>query len=80
MPRLPGAGHGAVVASRVGWPSVTDGESICDRFVPGITLPILRALATAGPVGCIHFDAHADTLDTLLGVGIEMDKIGRAHV
>jgi guanidinopropionase len=35
-----------------------------------ITLPILRALATAGPVGCIHFDAHADTLDTLLGTKI----------
>jgi guanidinopropionase len=35
-----------------------------------ITLPILRALATEGPVGCIHFDAHADTLDTLLGTKI----------
>ena len=32
-----------------------------------ITLPILRALAAEGPVGRIHFDAHADTLDTLLG-------------
>ncbi len=29
----------------------------------GITLPLLRALATArgGPVGLVHFDAHADT-------------------
>ena len=35
-----------------------------------ITLPILRALATDEPVGCIHFDAHADTLDTLLGTKI----------
>src|SRR4029434_6949288 len=35
-----------------------------------ITLPILRALATEGPVGCIHFDAPADTLDTLLGTKI----------
>jgi guanidinopropionase len=32
-----------------------------------ITLPILRAIATDGPVGCVHFDAHADTLDTLVG-------------
>src|SRR5256884_6822959 len=31
-----------------------------------ITLPILRALAAAGPAGGIHFDAHADTPDTLL--------------
>jgi guanidinopropionase len=30
-------------------------------------LPILRAIATDGPVGCVHFDAHADTLDTLVG-------------
>ena len=35
-----------------------------------ITLPILRAIATEGPVGCIHFDAHADTLDILLGTKI----------
>src|SRR5207247_5812098 len=35
-----------------------------------ITLPILPALPTEGPVGCIHFDAHAATLDTLLGTKI----------
>ncbi|MFQ5958330.1 MAG: arginase family protein, partial [Alphaproteobacteria bacterium] len=32
-----------------------------------ITLPILRAIARDGPVGVIQFDAHADTLDELLG-------------
>jgi len=32
-----------------------------------VTLPILRAIGRERPLGCIHFDAHADTLDTLLG-------------
>jgi guanidinopropionase len=32
-----------------------------------VTLPILRGIVKDGPVGCIHFDAHADTLDELLG-------------
>ena len=32
-----------------------------------VTLPILRGLVADGPVGLIHFDAHADTLDELLG-------------
>ena len=32
-----------------------------------VTLPILRGIVKQGPVGCIHFDAHADTLDELLG-------------
>ena len=32
-----------------------------------VTLPILRGLVTDDPVGLIHFDAHADTLDELLG-------------
>lgn len=32
-----------------------------------VTLPILRALARKGPVACIQFDAHADTLDELVG-------------
>jgi guanidinopropionase len=32
-----------------------------------ITLPILRAIARAGPVGLIHFDAHSDTLDSIQG-------------
>ncbi|MDH3690263.1 MAG: agmatinase, partial [Gammaproteobacteria bacterium] len=35
-----------------------------------ITLPILRALAVDGPIGIVHFDAHADTLDELLGTKI----------
>jgi len=35
-----------------------------------ITLPILRAIAQDGPVAAVHFDAHADTLDTLLGTKI----------
>lgn len=35
-----------------------------------IPLPILRAIAKKQPVGCVHFDAHADTLDTLLGTKI----------
>ena len=32
-----------------------------------ITLPILRALASKGPVGLIHFDAHSDTYDSFFG-------------
>ena len=32
-----------------------------------IPLPILRALAQDRPVGGLHFDAHADTLDELCG-------------
>jgi len=32
-----------------------------------IPLPILRALAGDEPVGVLHFDAHADTLDELCG-------------
>jgi guanidinopropionase len=32
-----------------------------------IPLPILRALAAERPVGVLHFDAHADTLDELCG-------------
>jgi guanidinopropionase len=32
-----------------------------------ITLPILRGLFHGEPFGVVHFDAHADTLDTLLG-------------
>lgn len=34
-----------------------------------VTLPILRGIAGdgSGPVGVVHFDAHADTLDSLLG-------------
>lgn len=32
-----------------------------------VTLPILRALATEGPVGLIHIDAHTDTWDEFMG-------------
>ena len=32
-----------------------------------VTLPILRGLVADGPIGMIHFDAHADSLDELLG-------------
>ena len=32
-----------------------------------VTYPILQGIAKGGPVGVIHFDAHADTLDELLG-------------
>lgn len=38
-----------------------------------IPLPILRAIAKDKPVGILHFDAHADTLDTLVG-----DKVNHA--
>ena len=38
-----------------------------------IPLPILRALAGDRPVGVLHFDAHADTLDELCG-----DKVNHA--
>jgi guanidinopropionase len=31
------------------------------------TLPVLRAVAKARPVGLIHFDAHSDTNDTYFG-------------
>ena len=32
-----------------------------------VALPIMRALARKGPIACIQFDAHADTLDELVG-------------
>jgi guanidinopropionase len=35
-----------------------------------ITLPILRGLYKGQPFGAVHFDAHADTLDTYLGTKI----------
>jgi guanidinopropionase len=35
-----------------------------------IPLPILRALATDGPVGILQIDSHADTLDTLCGTKV----------
>lgn len=38
-----------------------------DHTVP---LPILRVIARDNPVGVVHFDSHADTLDELLGTKI----------
>ena len=38
-----------------------------DHTVP---LPILRAIAKQRPIGVVHFDSHADTLDELLGTKI----------
>ena len=38
-----------------------------DHTVP---LPILRAIVTDGPVGLVQFDAHPDTLDSLMGTRI----------
>jgi guanidinopropionase len=35
-----------------------------------IPLPILRAIANDRPVGLVQFDAHPDTLDTLMGTRI----------
>jgi guanidinopropionase len=35
-----------------------------------IPLPIFRAIAKDAPVGIVHFDAHADTLDELCGTRI----------
>ncbi len=35
-----------------------------------VTLPILRGLFKGEPFGAVHFDAHADTLDTYLGTKI----------
>ena len=32
-----------------------------------VTLPVLRALVTDGPVGLIHIDAHTDTWDEFMG-------------
>lgn len=46
-------GHGAL-------PLVAGGDHLA-------TLPVLRAVAQAGPVGMIHFDAHSDTNDTYFG-------------
>ncbi|GIS79722.1 MAG: hypothetical protein CM1200mP14_12880 [Gammaproteobacteria bacterium] len=35
-----------------------------------VTLPILRALATEGPLGFIQVDAHTDTWDSFMGSGL----------
>ena len=35
-----------------------------------IPVPILRAIAKKRPVGIVHFDAHADTLDELCGTKV----------
>lgn len=41
-------------------PVVTGGDNL-------ISLPVLRAVGKKRPVGVIHFDAHPDTMDVLLG-------------
>jgi guanidinopropionase len=43
---------------------------------PPIPLPILRAIARERPVGVLHFDAHADTLDELCGSKINHVQLG----
>ena len=40
---------------------------ICAGGDHTITLPILRGMFRGKPFSVVHFDAHADTLDTLLG-------------
>jgi len=45
-----------------------------------VTLPILRGIVTQGPIGVIHFDAHADTLDELLGSRINHATVFRRGV
>ncbi len=45
-----------------------------------IPIPILRALARKRPVGVLHFDAHADTLDEMFGSTINHATfMRRAH-
>lgn len=41
-------------------PLITGGDNL-------ISLPVLRAVARSRPVALIHFDAHPDTMDVLLG-------------
>ncbi len=45
-----------------------------------VTLPILRGIVKDGPVGIVHFDAHADTLDELLGTRINHATVFRRGV
>jgi guanidinopropionase len=45
-----------------------------------VTLPILSGIVTQGPIGVIHFDAHADTLDELLGSQINHATVFRRGV
>ncbi len=45
-----------------------------------IPIPILRALARERPVGVLHFDAHADTLDEMFGTKVNHATfMRRAH-
>ncbi len=45
-----------------------------------IPIPILRALAKERPVGVLHFDAHADTLDEMFGTKVNHATfMRRAH-
>ena len=45
-----------------------------------VTLPILRGIVRDGPIGVIHFDAHADTLDELLGSKVNHATVFRRGV
>ena len=45
-----------------------------------VTLPILRGIVKDGPVGVVHFDAHADTLDELLGSRVNHATVFRRGV
>ena len=45
-----------------------------------MTLPILRGIVRDGPIGVIHFDAHADTLDELLGSKVNHATVFRRGV
>ena len=53
-----------------------------------IPTPILRGLASDGPVGLLQIDSHPDTLDEMFGTKINhatfmrrgLEEIGRAHV
>ncbi len=45
-----------------------------------VTLPILRGIVKDGPVGIVHFDAHADTLDELLGSRVNHATVFRRGV
>lgn len=45
-----------------------------------IPIPILRAIARDRPVGVLHFDAHADTLDELFGTRVNHATLMRRTV
>ena len=46
-----------------------------------VTYPILQGIVDHGrPLGCVHFDAHADTLDELLGSRVNHATVFRRAV